>query len=754
MRSTLRIALTGLLLATLVACEAGPRLEDVRALQAEGRFEASLAPLRALLEATPEDPEVHFLYGRALNRTANSPVAFWSLEKAAEDPRWHVAAKLELASATLRNGDFGRAIAHADTVLETDPGSVAALGLRGMARLNEGLAEAALSDFDALLERRPEDESALASRAAALLLLSRVDEAAEAIAAIDGPDSAGAAGPSGGLVCATRATLEAERGDVEAASSAFEACLEAHPLDPTVVAQSIAFFDATGSRARGSEVLAAVLGAAPGSHAYRKQLADRALAAGDPDRAEAVLLAGTQRPDARTRAAAWTDLTNFYLGRDALDAAIEAYRQAIEHAPRPSQLGLLTLADLLARAERHAEALEIAAGLERDAYRGLIEARVHLNEGRPREALARLDQVFPTWPNNAGARYYAARAAEQIGDFTRAVEEYRQSIRSGPEQTEAALRLSKLYFHAGAFQNAWNSAAQHFRQHRDDAEGIRMMLRAASSAESESVANLLERLASGPHWPVALAMRAERIEETDGPEAALAVFDAAKGLDLTRPANAEALRTRVRLLGKLDRHALALAETEAALDAEPGSSAFHEIRGHALAASDAPEAQVRARLEAAIELAPRDWRALLALGRHLEASGETARALELLFRAVEAAPGESAPGRALARALTADGRREDAETAWQQQLREQPWDAEAALALARMRLARSETDDRTLELAERAVLFGGGETALDTLVATHESRGESARVQALSEAARNARPITPTRVTPVEGPST
>ena len=39
----------------------------------------------------------------------------------------------------------------------------------------------------------------------------------------------------------------------------------------------------------------------------------------------------------------------------------------------------------------------------------------------PAVDLGRLEQVFLTWPNNPGARYYAARAAEQLGDFERAM---------------------------------------------------------------------------------------------------------------------------------------------------------------------------------------------------------------------------------------------------------------------------------------------------------------------------------------------
>ena len=47
------------------------------------------------------------------------------------------------------------------------------------------------------------------------------------------------------------------------------------------------------------------------------------------------------------------------------------------------------------------------------------------------------------------------------------------------------------------------------------------------------------------------------------------------------------------------------------------------------------------------------------------------------------------------------GRDVELEAAWEAHLREQPWDAEAALALARIRIDSGRIDDRTAELAER-----------------------------------------------------
>jgi len=736
-----------------LACDRGPSLEDVRGLHAQGQFAASLEPLRALLETAPDDPEVNYLYGLTLNRTSTSPIAKWALRKAAEDPNWSAAANLELAAASVRSGNLEDGIAYASAVLETSPQSIQALSLRGMTYLNEGNdPEAALEDFERILDIDANNQSAMASRAATLLVLGEIEEAAEAIAAIDAVAAAHSApAATRATLCATRARLDAERMEFEAAEQAFLACLEAHPFSGLVLKESILFFDQTERQGRGTEILRSALSSSPNSSSYRQMLAKREIAAGDVDRAEATLLEGTRLPDLKSQSEAWVALTNLYTDRDDLTAAIAAYRKAIELAQSPSQLSILTLADLLARNEEHAEALEIARSLERDTYRGLIEARVHLNELRPAEALARLDEVLPGWPNNAGARFYAARAAEQLGDFTRAVEEYRQSIRSGPEQTEAALRLARLYYEAGSLKNAWNHAAQHFRSHPDDPAAVRLMLRAVSSGEAESFSRLLSGLKGSPMWPTALAIQAVRVERANGAAAALDFLDGLDDLDLMLPENVEPLRTKVRLLLEAGRQSLALETARSAIKANPDLGELYEVLGSALVTSGAKPSEIRVALERAVMLDPSGWRGLQAAAGFEEREGQTEKALELYRRAATVAPDQESPGRARARLLERMEQPLVAEEAWEKHLREHPWDSEAAAALVALRLASGRQDERTIELAERAVLFRGGEAAQQQLIDLHFSRGETERAQALESAMRANTPLDPTQITPPGG---
>jgi Flp pilus assembly protein TadD len=62
-----------------LACGLDP--EDIRAFQQEGEFEATIEPLRELLRATPDDPELNHLYGVALLGTGQPELAIWPLRK-------------------------------------------------------------------------------------------------------------------------------------------------------------------------------------------------------------------------------------------------------------------------------------------------------------------------------------------------------------------------------------------------------------------------------------------------------------------------------------------------------------------------------------------------------------------------------------------------------------------------------------------------------------------------------------------------
>jgi tetratricopeptide (TPR) repeat protein len=242
------------------------------------------------------------------------------------------------------------------------------------------------------------------------------------------------------------------------------------------------------------------------------------------------------------------------------------------------------------------------------------------------------------------------------------------------------------------------------------------------------VRRLVAELRQVPVWGQVAALRADHLAERGNSEAALTLLRSDPKIDLTRPRDAAALRSLCVHLLALARPDQASEAVEAALAAHPELAAFHEIRGLVLEARPASASEALAAYRRAIELDPEHVEALDALGRLAAEAGDVEEALDFYDRAAAAQPSDSA-AMARAAALAADsGRSREAEERWEALLREHPWSADAALQLTALRLARGADARRTLELAQRARRFGGGQEAEKLLARVRQEMDEAGPV--------------------------
>lgn len=697
-----------LLFVLLCACHPVSDVDKARSLQEAGNFEASLEPLRQAIEARPDDAELHYLYGLALVQTGRPTQAAWSLRRAMEQPEWLTPAGLLLASSALATYNHELALQATDRVLQAEPDNQMALALRAQARIESRVDyEGALSDAEHLLELDPDSLPALTDRAVALLGLERVDEAGAAIEELQrrqGEGSLDAA--TSARFCATRAVFAKEKGDREKAGELFAQCLDEFPSQAVVVEAALEYYEEEGDAERPIELLRAALEAAPKALVYRSALAGRLRAAGRPDEAEKLLLEATELEGVAPEAA-WVELSGHYLALEKYDAMATALERAVEVSTDPAPDLQFALADALILAERYDDALALARRMSLPAHRNLVEGRVYLDEGKPREALEHLTEGLRLWPDNAGARYYAARAAEQLGDFERAIEEYRYSIRADAGATDARYRLALLHEAEGKPQLAVEAALAG-PQGPPDLEAQLVALRAAARVGLEPglrnvTAALRRERALGPRATLAIA---EATRDREGPAAAARFLLQSPRLKLRAPGNAELLRALVIYSGAAGESERAAEPVEAALAARPDDADLHEIHGLLLEQRGAPAAEIRAAYTRALELDPKQAQALLALARLDAASGDGEAALALQARAAEAEPDDAEPLRARAELLLALDRPGDAALELEKLLDLHPYDAEAAATLARVRRQRGEADARTLELERRAERFG------------------------------------------------
>jgi tetratricopeptide (TPR) repeat protein len=730
-RVRLRFAFAAALFAcfALVGCDDVDPLEAVRQQQQAGKFKESIEPLRELLAKQPDHAETNFLYGRALARTEPN-LATPSLRKAMQDPEWLVPAGSQLAYLALAALDFNEVEKITSQILERDPDNVRVLFMRanGYAHSKRN-PEQALAIAKRVLEIDRDATEAYEPMILALLQMGKLKEASEALAEAGGRIEE--LGMSEGLVawhCVTTAMFEQEAGELEDSRKTWQKCLEAHPTDLDVVSSSINFYNAQGEPGRSLEILRTAHAGAPDVRPFRIALAQKLQLSGDRAGAEAVLLEATKSEQPELAAAAWVDLGKFrqdledYAGAaDAIERAVEVREEADAEDPQI----LFEYADALVLADRLDRALEVAEDLPVPTHQNLIRGRVAQERRQPAQALKEYEAAVRLWPNNPWARYYMALAAEELGDFERALEDYRNAIRADPGATDARTRGAALLLASGNLSGAM-VVLQTDLDKPLDLEGQLLGMRLAGLlGNTTAMADFLSLIQQKhPAWAgKALAEAADGLARRAGPEMALSMLTTAPQADFHNPSYAPALRSVVLYSHRAGIAASARPEYEKILESQPDSSAFQEIRAFDLELSGAPADEVKAAYLRALELDPGNALALTALGR-LSVDSDPEAALGYFDRAAAADASNPDPDLGAAKALVALGRAAEAGQRLDALLLEHPFVAAAAAERARLDLERGVATPQTLERAKRAVRFGGGADALDLLSRTHAKQGE------------------------------
>ncbi|MGI9590170.1 MAG: tetratricopeptide repeat protein, partial [Myxococcota bacterium] len=453
----LTAACLALLVVTLGACERVDPVERVRRLHATGLYAESLEPLRELIDGGTRDPEVLYLYGVALTATGEPTLALWAFEQAMQDPEWLVPAGMARAWGALSTRSHDSAVQVVSRVLEVEPDNLPARALRARARVESRRdSEGGLADAKLVLEEDPDNLEALISKAVALLAHERADEAEVVLEQLEERFRAAELGPEvTARYCFTRVEFAKERGQLETAEERLERCLDELPGALIGVSESVDFYDELGRPERSVEVLRAALEETPSAIYYRSGLAARLRLLGREDEAEALLREAIEVEDRGQAMLGWVARGEYYLAGERADEAADALARALEIGG-DAELAFLHANALLA-AGRHDEALAVADSMTVPAFTFLIRGRVEQLQGRPNEALAQLEQGLELWPNNAVARYYAGRAAEDAGDLARAIGEYRYALRADPAAADTRTRLAQLYIAAGRPEAAFNT---------------------------------------------------------------------------------------------------------------------------------------------------------------------------------------------------------------------------------------------------------------------------------------------------------
>src|SRR5439155_12054341 len=378
------------------------------------------------------------------------------LQKALTSPEWEERAVLPLAQAFVATGSYDDAIEMCGRALEKRPDDVAALMLRSYTRIESRRDYGgALADADRVLEIDPDNTDALVPRTVALLALERVDEAAKALDTLEAlyrDESLGLHGSPG--LCTAQASFAKEKGEIARAEELYERCLEKFRADGVLISDALSFFDELGKPERSQQILEKALAEMPEAHSYRTALVLRLRAEGKKDEGEQVQRAGTTHEAPLVAAEAWAGLGALAVEDGKYEEARTAFQNARALDSTNSPQLLFSYADALVIAGRPDEALKLAESMSVPAHRDLVRGRVALATGDPAAALKRFEAGPLLWPNNAIARYYAGIAAERLGAFGRAIEEFRYAMRIDSTATDAYLRLARIHEAANRDEDA------------------------------------------------------------------------------------------------------------------------------------------------------------------------------------------------------------------------------------------------------------------------------------------------------------
>ena len=671
-----------------VACGSSNQIDTIRQMQQEGRIADTIEPLQEMIDRGEKSPEVFFLYGVALAHQREITRASWPLRRAMESPEWYEPASTRLAELAIMTTDWDMATGLLDEMIERDPESVRARLLRAYARAQSRQDyEGTLEDVAVVLEKEPQNSDGLVLRGVALLGLGQIEEAGEAIESVASHyEEVGLGLASSSRFCVVRATFAKEKGELDRAGEIFEECLELFPLDFVVVDEAVEFFDAMGNSERSLEIVRGAFEGASESKSYRLSLVHRLVAAGEADEAEALLIEATLPPNPALAAQGYADLARFYFQRGDIEAATEAFEGALDRLPNPGAEFMFTYADVLVAAGRYDEALVLAESMEIDAHRFLIRGRVALERGDPETALAELSAGHLLWANNAVSRYFAALAAERLGDFDRAIEEYRYAVRADAGSTDARMALARLYVSEGQ-----NEEALQVIRHEAEAMPAPDPL-AYALLELEILGRLnridqmpdrLRKIVGPPNvWPTSVAAMANGLREGPGPEAAIEFVNRADRLKLEDPANFLVLESVMQAWSQAGRGEAARDRMEEILGRYPEEAHFQVLYADLLGEVGTEPDRTLAAWRRAVELDPELPAARRGLGQALMVAGQAQDARIQLEKARALDDSETATWLALAELDLQLGQSSDAKASLRQAIELDPYDGELGARLA------------------------------------------------------------------------
>jgi tetratricopeptide (TPR) repeat protein len=461
------------------------------------------------------------LLARVAQKAAEADAVFDQALKA--DGRL-VEARITLAAHRLRRGDPAGAITALEPVAGQAPSNapLAALRIRSLAAAGRALDASSLADQ--ALARNPGDPALLLAKAAALEASGKGAEAAGLFR------DAAARDPAAFEPRLALGRIALAAGDLEKARAELAAAVEKGPREPAVHALLGELAAAEGDTTAAEKAYQATLALDPEYALAEIGLARLALARGDDAAARARLeraLAVEPR-----NVEGQVELGGILWRAKDLPAAEKAFQGAVDQRPTHA-LALTRLGAVkLERGDADGALPRLTAAVAEDGK--LAEARLWLGrallkKGETPGAIAALQQAVALAPKRPDYHVQLGVALERSGALTEAIDAYRAASSADPKFAEAYERLGTLYFANGRFEDA-AAAYEKAAGAAPKVSRYRIALadcRARLGRHEEAIRTYKEVLRTDPAAVQVYYKLARSVHESEGPKAALALYERA-----------------------------------------------------------------------------------------------------------------------------------------------------------------------------------------------------------------------------------
>ncbi|HEV8226042.1 MAG TPA: tetratricopeptide repeat protein [Methylomirabilota bacterium] len=630
-RCACRMTILGLFVLMLAACAQSPEAQKQKALERgetylrKGQYNEAIIEFRNALQVDPEFvPALHAL-GRAYEGRSWFFDAWRELTRAQKLAPDSVPIAVDLGKVLLEFGAWDEADAQVELILGREPRNSQALTIRAGSLLGRGKAQEAV----ALLQAVSPGSNPEVDRIRADILLSGgnfdgAEAAYRAVLAVQ-PDEL--------KTLLGLATISRQRKKLDEAKEFYKQAKATHPYDP-----------------RPSVGLASTM-------------------AEQGNLAEAIKELEEVHPHAWTLASSLA-LGQYYLQANRPVDAVNLLGPVVRRLPQNAQARYLygTALALAGDAMAAEQFEELDRQLANDPLVRLRLASLYTDQGRPREALGKLDPIARQADRSPVYHLERARALVLLGRFDEAVAAAETARRLAPRMPETYVLLGQI------------------RAQRGNFKGAEEMFTKAAEVDPSFV-------------PAYLAAGHLHVLAKDV-TSALKDFDAAVKAD---PNSLRATSTKAATLVEQNRGKDAIAFVEEAVRSGRGDPGFYALLGN-LYSADGQKGKAVASFKRVLETDPRSVPARLGLARIAMAEGNDEEAVVQLQAAVKERPGDLTSVLLLRSLYDRLGRPELAIPVLEASIKAEPRQLAFALALAEVYGSVGRYDDalaRTAELLAR-----------------------------------------------------